>query len=223
MDASDTFAAERRAVAASLDIELARQRLTTLGRQFRLVRKESLLPDVETGVEFEREVEVERDEDTGRKKKKFRRSLGPTFEIEIPIFDRGQARKAGALLKIQQAEDELWATAVKVRSAARLASLRLETARRTMTYVRKAVLPQAERILRGTQRDYNAMQRSVFQLIAARRQQILAGRQYIQAQQAYWLALVRFQQLMSGSLPGGAGMQQLEVAATPAGDGSGGH
>ncbi|RME99566.1 MAG: hypothetical protein D6773_12720, partial [Alphaproteobacteria bacterium] len=65
-DASDTFAAERRAVAASLDIELARQRLTTLGRQFRLVRKESLLPDVETGVEFEREVEVERDEDTGR-------------------------------------------------------------------------------------------------------------------------------------------------------------
>jgi outer membrane protein TolC len=85
-------------------------------------------------------------------------------------------------------------------------------------------LPQAERLLKGTQRDYNAMQESIFRLIATKRQQIMAQRQYIQAQRAHWLAYVRFQQLMSGSIPGGdAGA--IEIASAEAGGGgeAGGH
>ena len=216
---------EARAVRASLEIAIARQRLVTLGRQLRLVRKESLLPDVEIGVEFEREVEVEEkdEEEGGIKEFSFRKVLGPTFEIEIPIFDRGQARKAGAFLRIKQAEDALWALAIRVRSAARLARVRLQTAAKTAAYYRRAVLPQAERILRGTQRNYNAMQQSVFQLISARRQQILAGRQNIQAQQAHWIAHVRFQQLMNGTLPGAdAGAVEMASAGVD-GDDAGGH
>ncbi len=214
---------ERRAVEVSLEIAAARQKLVTLGRQFRLVRKESLLPDVDGGVEYDREVEVERDEDTGAKKKDFRKSFGPTFGIEIPIFDHGQARKAGALLKIRQAEDTLWALAVQVRSAARLSLARYKSTRSTLTYYRKAVLPQAERVLKGMQRGYNAMQESIFQLIAARRQQILAGRQLIQARRAHWIAYVRFQQLMRGSMPGGADTGAADVAAMADAGSGGGH
>lgn len=215
---------ERRAVRASLEIAMARQKLTTLGRQFRLVRKQSLLPDVETGVEYEREVEVEKNDETGRKEKTLRHAVGPTFEVEIPIFDHGQARKAGVLLKIRAAEDELWALAVRVRSTARLTRARLETSKKTESYIRKAVLPQKARILQGTQRDYNAMQESVFQLIAAKRQQILAGRQFIQAQRDYWSAHVRFQQLMNGTLPGAADSGAVEMASAAAsGGGEGGH
>lgn len=221
---AQTHSVERRALEASLDIAIARQKLTTLGRQFRLERKESLLRDVESGVEYEREVEVERDEDTGEKEKTLRKAWGPVFEVEIPIFDRGQARKAGVLMQIRQAEDALWALAVKVRSAARLSSARVQTASQTVAYYKQAVLPQNERILLGTQRDYNAMQESIFQLIAARRQQIQAERQAIQALRAYWIAFVRFEQLMSGSLPAGADAGTMEMASAVAGGGqAGGH
>lgn len=219
---ADTRAVERRAVEASLDIAIARQKLTTLGRQFRLVRKESLLRDIESGVEYEREVEVEKDEDSGKKEKTKRTAWGPTFEVEIPIFDHGQARKAGVLMQIKQAENELWALAIKVRSSARLTKARLITTGKTVTYYEKAVLPQSRRILQGTQRDYNAMQESIFRLIAARRQQIQAGRQRIQAKRAYWTAFVRFQQLMSGTLPGGGDANGMQVAAAAAGGGEGG-
>jgi len=220
----NTSNAERRAIRASLDIEMTRQRLTTMGREFRLIRKESLLPDVDTGADFDREVEIDTTEENGQqvKEKGFRRTFGPTFGIEIPIFDHGQARKAGALLKIRQAEDELWALAVRVRSSARLSVTRIRTAKKMVAYYHDAVLPQAERILKGTQRNYNAMQQSVFQLVAARRQQILAGRQFIEAQRAYWKATVRFQQLMSGSLPSGGDAGATEVASAPAGGGGGG-
>lgn len=221
---AQTGNAEARALRASLDIAIARQRLTTLGRTFRLVRKKSLLPDVEAGAEYEREVEVEQDKETGFKEKDLRKAWGPTFEIEIPIFDHGQARKAGVLLQIQQAENTLWALAVKVRSAARLSAVRVQTASKTAAYYKQAVLPQSERLLRGTQRDYNAMQESIFQLIAARRQQILAERQSIQALRAYWNVFVRFEQLMSGSLPeGGGGGMEVASAAAPGGEQAGGH
>jgi len=215
---------EARAVRSSLDIVIARQKLTTLGRQFRLVRRESLLRDVESGAEYEREIEVEENEDTGAKEKTKRRAWGPVFEVEIPIFDHGQARKAGVLMQIRQAEDELWALAVRVRSSARLSRARLLTAAKTVDYFEKAVIPQNERILRNMQRDYNAMQESVFRLIAARRQQITAGQQRIQAQRAYWNAFVRFEQLMSGALPGGTDAGGMEIAsAQPAGGEGGGH
>jgi cobalt-zinc-cadmium efflux system outer membrane protein len=220
----DTRNAERRALRTSLEIAMATQKLTTLGRRFRQVRRDSLLRDVESGAEFEREIEVEKNEDTGEKEKSRREAWGPVFEVEIPIFDRGQARKAGVLLQIQQAEDSLWALAVKVRSAARLSRVRVLTASKTVNYYKKAVLPQRQRILLGTQRDYNAMQESIFQLISARRQQILAGRQSIQAQRAYWIAYVRFQQLMSGTLPDGADTGSIEMASSAAsGGGEGGH
>lgn len=213
---------EARAVRASLDIAMARQKLTTLGRQFRLVRKESLLRDIGAGPEYEREVEVEENEDTGAKEKTKRRAWGPVFEVEIPIFDRGQARKAGVLMQIEQAENELWALAVKVRSTARLSRARLVTSARTVAYFEKAVVPQSDRILRNMQRDYNAMQESVFRLIDARRRQITTGRQRIQAQRAYWNAFVRLEQLMSGVMPGGADGGGMEIAAaSPAGEGGG--
>jgi len=214
---------EARALRASLDVAIVRQKLTTLGRQFKLVRKESLLRDVDAGPEFEREIEVERDEDTGKKVKNARNAWGTAFGVEIPIFDHGQARKAGVLLQIQQAENELWALAVRVRSTARLSRARLLTAAKTVDYYEKAVLPQNQRLLKNMQRDYNAMQESVFRLIAARRQQITAGRQRIQAQRAYWSAFVRFQQLMSGALPGGGSGETEIVSTTPGGGEGGGH
>ena len=199
--------AERWAVERSVDIEGGRQRLTTLGRRFNLVRRSSLVPELDLGVEYEREVEVEEGE------KNIRQAAGPTFGFEIPIFDRGEAEKANARLQLIKAEHELWDIAVRVRSAARTERARLLTARKTAIYYRDAILPESKRLLRGTQRDFNAMQEDVFRLLTVKRTEILAGQEYIRALQAYWSARARFQQLMNGKLPDGGGGGVMEVAA----------
>ena len=225
----DTRRIEARAIEASLEVEAGRQRLTTLGRRYNLVRKSSLVPDLEKGIEYEREVEVEEPEvEEGEAPlppvKTIRRAIGPTFEFEIPIFDRGEARKAGALMEILKAENQLWALAVKLRSVARLTRARLLLAHKTAAYYREALLPESQRILAGTQRDYNAMQEDVFRLLSAKRQQIAVARQYIQALKAYWLAHSGFMQLMNGTMPDGGGdtMQVASAGAGGAGD-EGGH
>ena len=225
--APNTRNVESRAVARSLNISLGRQRLTTLGRQYNLVKRTALVPDLEAGAEYEREVEVEAPEaepgePASAPVKTLRHAIGPTFEFEVPIFDRGQAKKAGALMQILKAENELWSLAVKVRSAARLQRARVVTAHKTAHYYRRRVLPESTRILAGTQRDYNAMQEDVFRLLTAKRQQIAVARQYIQSLRAYWLAVARFERLMAGSLPeGGAAM--MPVAAAAAGGEAAGH
>jgi len=106
---------------------------------------------------------------------------------------------------------------VQVRSAARLARARLLVTRKTAIYYRDAIVPEAMRLLLGTQRDFNAMQEDVFKLLNAKQSQILTGQQYIRALQAYWNAKSRFQQLMYGKMPGGGG--GMQVAAADAGGG----
>ena len=201
-----TDGVEPRAVQASLDIEERRQRLTTIGRRFTLIRRSSLVPELDLGVEYEREIEVEEGE------KNVSEAVSPTFGFEIPIFDRGKAEKADARLKLIKAEHDLWSTAVKVRSAARLARARLLVTRKTAVYYRDAIVPEMMRLLRGTQRDFNAMQEDVFRLLNTKRTQILTGQEYIRALQAYWGARSRFQQLMYGKLPGGGGAMQVAAA-----------
>lgn len=214
----DTHDVERRAVSRSLEIALGRQRLTTLGRRFQLVKQASLLPELDIGAEYEREAEAEEGATN------IREALGPSLGIAIPIFDYGQARRAGAYLEIRRAEDQLWQTAVRVRSAARLMRARLLQARKTAAFHKDEVLPQSQKILGESQRQYNAMQLGVFQLLQAKRQQIAAGRQYIRALRGYWQAVVRFHQLMSGSLPDAGAGEMAEVAAADGqGNDEGGH
>jgi outer membrane protein TolC len=108
---------------------------------------------------------------------------------------------------------------VRVRSAARLARAELLTAHKTVLYYQRAILPQQARLLKATTQQYNAMQEDVFRLIRAKREQIEAGRGYIDALRSYWRARSNYQQLRSGRLPGGGGGAAVMVAS--AGDGGG--
>lgn len=184
----DTRHVERRAIEASLDLAAARQGLISLGRKYRLAKANALVPDLDAGGEWERDDgEVE---------------AGPTFEIQLPLFDWGRAKKAAAQMEIVRARDTYTALAVKIRSAARLSVARLDTARRTAAYYRTNVIPQTALLLDETQREFNAMQRGVFDLIQAKERQIRAGQRYVDSLADYWRAHVAFTLLMQGKLPG---------------------
>lgn len=179
---------EKRAIENSLDLARIKQELITLATKYQLTRKQALLPDLEAGAEYER--------DDGE------RQYGPTFEIEIPIFDMGEAKRAKAKLEIEKLRNQYWDLGIKIRSASRLYRARLLTTRKTISYYQRSVLPENKMIVSGMQRDYNAMQAGVFQLITAKRQQIIAGQKYIEAQQDYWRSRIAFEQLIHGRLPG---------------------
>ncbi len=182
---------ERQAVEKSLDLEAARLRLVTLAHQYGVTTASAIIPDLEIGFEAERD---------GPEKEW---SRGPTIGIVPPLFDQGRARRKVAEMKIREAQDNYRDIAVRVRSSARLVQARLKMTHGQSHYYRKAVLPQAAKILAATQVNYNGMQTGVFRLLAAKRGQIRAGQRYIEALQAEWVARIQYQQLMAGRMPSG--------------------
>lgn len=203
--------AEARALGQSLDMAARYQRLETLAHRYGVERLSSIIPDLELGFEIERE---EAD-------KEWRR--GPTFGLVLPVFDQGRAKRRSTEMEIRRAQDAFADTAIRVRSAARVARARLSTARRQAELTNRQLVPQMTKVLSETQKNYNAMQLGVFQLLRAKRGQIDAGRSYIRALQEYWRARIRFEKLMSGRMPEpGGGAAQLVQSGGDAME-SGGH
>ncbi len=200
---------EKQAIDKSLGLAEARQRIETLAHKYGVTRATSLIPDLEIGFERERD---------GTDKEW---SRGPTFDLVLPIFDQGQARRKKAELEIRRAQDIYWDMAVKVRSSARTVRNGLVMGRKKVVYYKRAVLPQMQKILSATRREYNGMQTGVFRLLLAKRGQIQGGQRYIQALQSYWQTVIAYRQLMSGRMPSGGGSMGSLSTSSAAAEGGG--
>ena len=64
-----------------------------------------------------------------------------------------------------------------------------------------AVLPLRHQIVRETQLQYNAMRAGVFQLLQAKRDEIDAGREYVESLRDYWVARADLERAVGGRLP----------------------
>ncbi len=114
--------------------------------------------------------------------------VGPSLSIEIPIFDQGGPRREKVQAEIRKAFEQHAALAVSIRANVRTARARLTKGREQVIFLRDQVLPRRQEIVDDTQKQYNAMQVGVFQLLQAKRDQIDAGRQYIERLRDYWIA-----------------------------------
>jgi outer membrane protein, heavy metal efflux system len=203
---------ERTAVERSLDLGAARRGVEAAARSLGVAASFGLLPEAEVGVSAEHEAEGGW-------------GVGPAVSIPIPLFNQGQPGVAAARAELRRARQQYVALAVEVRSRVRAAWDAVTAAREQVDYHRKVVLPLRQRIVEQTQLQYNAMQVGPFQLLTARQQQIDAGAAYIRALQAYWLARIQLDQILSGRLPqseAAAGSAPGPSSSTPA-DGRGGH
>lgn len=179
---------ERTAVARSIDLSHARQRIMIAGQQLGYDRATALIPAMELGVGAEKEA----DEPWG---------VGPSVAIPIPLFDQGQARVARAATELRRAQQEYYALAVRIRAIARAVQERLRGAQDRALYYRDILLPLQERIVNEAQLQYNAMQIGIFQLLRDRERQIEAGVSYVETLRDYWLARAELEQISSGRLP----------------------
>ncbi|MCP3135751.1 TolC family protein [Pyxidicoccus xibeiensis] len=196
---------ESLAIRQRLDIDAARKQSALLWNALELARSTRFFGRVEVGVHTHRDADGPR-------------LFGPTLSLELPIFDQRQSLIARLEAQHRQGERRLQELSINARSEVRAARARLLSLRLVAERYRRVVLPLREKVVEQSQLQYNAMQLGLFQLLAARREQVEAYRAYLEAVRDYWMAHAELERLVGGRLPGSSagGAEQPQVPAQPA-------
>jgi cobalt-zinc-cadmium efflux system outer membrane protein len=176
---------ERRAIAQSLDLKLALAEIAIAEKRLGITKPLGVLSELELGAA------AERDPGSGW-------SLGPAFALPIPLFSQGQPAVAVAEAQLRQAQQGYFALAVDIRSGVRSAHKHMSAARQRAEYYNKVILPLRQSIVEESQKTYNGMFIGGFQLLQAKRDQVEAGKDYIEALRDYWLARAELDQILAG-------------------------
>jgi cobalt-zinc-cadmium efflux system outer membrane protein len=202
---------EALAVANSLDLAEAFLDLEVVARRVGIRNVRAILPEMEVGVDFEREHETEYElkerEIGGEKDYKLGEEtqhvwwVGPSLTVPVPIFNQGQPVRAAARAQVRRQWEEYSALAVEVRSRAREALQEARYERQRAEYYYRLMVPLRHRITDQTQLRYNAMFMGIFQLLEAKEQEINAGERYVEALRDYWVARSRLEQIVQGRIP----------------------
>jgi cobalt-zinc-cadmium efflux system outer membrane protein len=191
---------EDSAVARRLDLALAKSRATLAASAYDLKRRTRLLPaGVSLGLDTERESRGDH-------------LTGPRLELALPLFDQGQADLVRLGAETHRAQANAEALAIEIRSEVRETHAALLAARATAVTYEHIILPQRKLILRETLLHYNAMQKSNYELLAAKERELVAERDGVEARRDYWIARVRLETALGGRLPG----KTASPAASPA-------
>jgi len=192
---------EATAIKRSLDLKLTEGAVNVAARKLGITKPLGVLSDLEVGATAERDGKW---------------SAGPTVSLPIPIFSQGQPAVAKADAELRQAMHLHYAMAVEVRATVRTAYARMEASRGRAIDYRDTVLPLRQFIVDETQKQYNGMFVSAFELLQTKRDQVEAGRQYIEAVRDYWIARSQLQQIAGGRLVrGGIAPSSPESSFTP--------
>ncbi|MDE1170660.1 MAG: TolC family protein [Verrucomicrobium sp.] len=181
-------ALEARALRERLDLEAAGLRVALLEKALSLKKGTALLPaGVNVGVDSERNPDGSR-------------VTGPTLELQLPLFDQGQASVARLEALLRQAEDRRERLRVDAASAVREAWTAMRAKRRLAETYRRTLLPQREKILRLSQAQYNYMLKSPYDLLEARRAEAETERRALELERDYWIERARLQAAVGGGL-----------------------
>lgn len=178
---------ERAAIERRLDLAADRHGAAIVARALGTTRAWRFVPGLEVGFEVEKE-------DDGVY------HSGPHVSLQLPLFDWGQTRVARLEAQSRQAQNELVARAIDVRSEVREGRDRLVRSRARVEYFRDTLLPLRERIVRLTQLRYNAMLLGVYDVLRAKENQIDTYRSFIEANRDYWIARTELERAAGGSL-----------------------
>jgi outer membrane protein, heavy metal efflux system len=200
--ATDTItsgdALARTARARRLDVRAAFFDFEAAGRMLGFTRGFALLPDGTIGIGRERDPDGT-----------FR---GPMGSLELPLFDRGQARTARAQAEFRQAQRRHDALVVDITAQVQQLHARLEAAQARVEHLRRTVLPLRQRVVAQSQRFVNAMEQSIFTLLIAKQAEIDAGQSYVEALRDYWTVRAHLERAVGGSF---APLTPAELAELP--------
>ena len=126
------------------------------------------------------------------------RRNGYEIEIEVPIFDWGDAKVAKADAIYRQAANELAEASDAAQSEARAAYDAYRTTYDVARHFRDEIVPLRKRMADENVLRYNGMLISVFELLADAREQVMSVNAAIEAQRDFWLAEADLQTALTG-------------------------
>ena len=206
---ASTASIEREAVLRRADLVVARLELDALALQLGLVRKTRLINVLEVSGISTSEKETKTVAGLPEVDKVSRRGL--ELEVQIPIYDFGEARVRLAEETYMQAVNRLLERAVNARSQAREAYQLYRGTYDLARHYEREVLPLRKIVAEEALLNYNAMTRDLFALIADARARVLANVQAIEARRDFWLATVELHAAIAG---GGASAEPPPRAAS---------
>jgi outer membrane protein, heavy metal efflux system len=180
---------ESLAVAQRLDLRAAHRDLMSIVTALGLTKIYRWVPVLEFGFVGERDIDSPR-----------ALNMGPSFRLEVPIFNQGQARIARATSELRRAENRLAALAVEIRSETRELRDRLISLRELAKFYHDDLLPTRIRIVNKALLEYNAMQFSPYELFLAKSQETEAERSYIDTVRDYWITRAKLERTVGGKL-----------------------
>ena len=176
------------AIAQRLDIAAAKREWALLDSALGLARSSRYTGLVNVGVHTHQDADGPR-------------LLGPTLAIELPIFNQRQGMIARLEAERARAARRLEELAVDARSEVREATAKLGVYRRASQQYRTGLLPARARVLEQAQLEYNGMQLGLYELLAAKREQIEGARAYIETVRDYWMARADLERALGGKMP----------------------
>ncbi len=182
---------ETLAVGQRLDLAAARSEAESVAAALRLKKNTRFIPGVTLGVDTERDTSGQR-------------VTGPNLALELPLFDQGQPAVARLAAQYRQAQENLAALETNIRSEVRQAQDALTASREAAEHYTKVLLPQRQQILKETLLHYNAMQKSSYELLAAKDREQVAERGYVAALRDYWIDRAELERAVGGRLSGDA-------------------
>ena len=177
--------AQQAALDERLDLRIARARLDELARAQGLSRVTGSLDALELG--------AERRTQTGQP-----REHGVTLSVPLPLFDSGDATRAGAQARVQAALARTSALAIAAASQLREADGDRRDALALALQFRERLVPLRATIVGENLLRYNGMLASPFELLADARDQARTLQQAIAAQRDFWLADAAWQAATAG-------------------------
>jgi outer membrane protein, heavy metal efflux system len=178
---------ERLAISQRLDLQADYLQVTSQVKNLGLTKSLRLVGALDFGFNSERETDSQT-------------RTGPTFAIELPIFNQGQARIARGEAALRQAQNKFEALAVDVRSQIRELRDELTSKREIARFYKDELLPGQRRILNESLVHYNAMEINNFELFSTKAEEARTEREYLEAVRDYWIARAELERAVGGNL-----------------------
>lgn len=125
---------------------------------------------------------------------------GPAIGGQIPIFDYGQADRARLSALLRQSRDRYWSLRIFIRNEVDSTYKSLQTLREMLCTYQEEILPNVKRKMAVSQKLYNAMTLSPYDLIEAKRQQYMEEINYIVVLRDYWIHFVQLKKAIGGKI-----------------------
>lgn len=204
---------ERDALSRRADVKIAQIEVETLAKSFGLSQATRFINVLELGgiAKTTRSAEGE-----------VTRARGVEIELQVPLFDFGEARLREAEQTYMQAINRLAEKAINVRSEARDGYRNYRATYDIAAHYQREVLPLRKIISDEMMLRYGAMQVDVFSLLTEARQRIASHAAAIEAQRNFWIASTN----LSAAIIGGGTAASGEEASNmtmPASSGAPGH